>query len=167
MERHQKLFLVKFFGILIAAYLLIAWRPVNDHVIVPFTAWLASSSGAILNSLGQGVHVLGTLITSPRFAVNIENGCNGVEAMLILVACVAAFPASGRARVTGVLLGAVFVQVLNYIRIVTLYLLGAYHPRVFQLFHTAVWQIAIILAAIGFFLVWSSRVAPARVADGA
>ena len=46
-------------------------------------------------------------------------------------------------------------------------LLGAYQPRLFDLFHTAVWQIVIILAAIGFFLAWSARVAPARVANSA
>ena len=72
-----------------------------------------------------------------------------------------------KARAVGLLLGAVVVQVLNFIRIITLYLLGAYQPRLFDLFHTAVWQIVIILAAIGFFLVWSARVAPARVANRA
>jgi exosortase/archaeosortase family protein len=148
MQRAQVLFLVKFFVILIAAYLLIAWNPVNDHVIVPFTEAIAQSSGALLK-------------------VNINNGCNGVEAMLILLASIAAFPASMKARVVGLLLGAVVVQILNAIRIITLYLLGAYHPRLFDLFHTAVWQIVIILAAIGFFLVWSARVAPARVANRA
>jgi len=167
MQRTQVLFLVKFFGVLLAAYLLIAWSPVNDHVIVPFTRAIATSSGALLNAMGQHVTVRDTSITSPRFGVNINNGCNGVEAMLILLASIVAFPASMRARGAGLLLGAIVVQVLNAIRIVTLYLLGAYHPRLFDLFHTAVWQIVIILAAIGFFLVWSARVAPSRVANRA
>jgi exosortase H (IPTLxxWG-CTERM-specific) len=167
MQRSQVLFLVKFFAVLIAAYLLIAWNPVNDRVIVPFTEAIATGSGALLDAMGQKVAVTGTVIASPRFAVNINNGCNGVEAMLILLACIVAFPASLRARVTGLLLGALAVQVLNAIRIVTLYLLGAYQPRLFDLFHTAVWQVVIILAAIGFFLIWSARVAPARVANRA
>jgi exosortase/archaeosortase family protein len=151
MQRSQVLFLVKFFGVLIAAYLLIAWNPVNDHVIVPFTSAIADGSGAILKMMGE----------------NVNNGCNGVEAMLILLASIVAFPASMKARVAGLLLGAIVVQILNAVRIVSLYLLGAYHPRLFDLFHTAVWQIVIILAAIGFFLVWSARVAPARVANRA
>jgi exosortase H (IPTLxxWG-CTERM-specific) len=166
MKKPQLLFLVKFFGVLIAAYLLIAWNPVNDHVIVPFTAAIAKGSGVLLNLIGQNVAVDGTVIRSSRFAVNINNGCNGVEAMLILLASIVAFPASMKARAAGLLLGALAVQALNAIRIVTLYLLGAYQPRLFDLFHTAVWQIVIILAAIGFFLMWSARVAPARVANG-
>jgi exosortase H (IPTLxxWG-CTERM-specific) len=167
MQRTQALFLVKFFAVLIGAYLLIAWNPVNDRAIVPFTAGIARVSGSILQLIGENVRVAGTTITSPRFGVNINNGCNGVEAMLILLASIVAFPASMKARVVGLFLGAIVVQILNFIRIITLYLLGAYHPRLFDLFHTAVWQIVIILAAIGFFLVWSARVAPARVANRA
>jgi exosortase H (IPTLxxWG-CTERM-specific) len=167
MQRTQVLFLVKFFAVLIGAYLLIAWNPVNDRAIVPLTAGIAKVSGSILQTMGENVRVAGTTITSSRFGVNINNGCNGVEAMLILLASIVAFPASMKARAVGLLLGAVVVQVLNFIRIITLYLLGAYQPRLFDLFHTAIWQIVIILAAIGFFLVWSARVAPARVANRA
>lgn len=165
MKRPQLLFLLKFFGILVGAYLLIAWSPVNDHVILPFTAALARSAGVLLNIIGQGVTVTGTVIGSSRFAVNINNGCNGVEAMLILLASIVAFPASMKARALGLLLGAIAVQLLNEVRIVTLYLLGAHQPKLFQLFHTAVWQIVIIVAAIGFFLAWSARVAPNRLAN--
>ena len=167
MQRAQVLFLVKFFVILLAAYLFIAWSPVNDRVIVPFTEGIARVSGVLLNLIGQHVTVSGTVVHSPRFGVNINNGCNGVEAMLILLASIIAFPASLRARGIGLLLGAIAVQVLNAIRIVTLYLLGAYQPRLFEMFHTAVWQAIIILAAIGFFLMWSGRVAANRLASRA
>ncbi|HEY0139861.1 MAG TPA: exosortase H [Thermoanaerobaculia bacterium] len=167
MQRNQLLFLLKFFGVLIGAYLLIAWNPVNDNVIVPFTAGIARVSGVLLNLLGQNVLVSGTTVAGSRFAVNINNGCNGVEAMLILLACIVAFPASLKARAAGLALGAVVVQIINMIRILTLYLLGAYQPKLFDLFHTAVWQIVIIIAAIGFFLAWSARVAPHRAASRA
>ncbi|MEO8378253.1 MAG: exosortase H [Acidobacteriota bacterium] len=164
MQRTQVLFLVKFFAILIAAYLLIAWNPVNDRVIVPFTEGIAQVSGAVLRAMGQPVVTSGTVIRSARFGVNINNGCNGVEAMLILLASIVAFPASMKARAAGLMLGAIAVQLLNAVRIVTLYLLGAYQPRLFDIFHTAIWQILIILSAIVFFLLWSARVAPNRLA---
>lgn len=164
MQRTQVLFLAKFFAILVAAYLLIAWNPVNDNVIVPFTAGVARVSGTILQWIGQPVAVTGTVIRSNQFGVNINNGCNGVEAMLILLASIVAFPASLKARALGLALGALVVQLLNAVRIVTLYLLGAYQPRLFDMFHTAVWQILVILSAIAFFLFWSARVAPNRLA---
>ena len=164
MQRPQILFLVKFFAILVAAYLLIAWNPVNDNVIVPFTAGIAHFSAALLKLIGEPVTVLGTIISSAAFAVNINNGCNGVEAMLILLASIAAFPASLRARAVGLILGTLAVQLLNLIRILTLFLIGAHHPKYFDAFHTAVWQIIVILSAVIFFLIWSSRVGPARLA---
>ena len=167
MQRPQVLFLVKFFAVLIVAYLLIAWNPVNDSVIVPFTEAIARGSGVLLNLMGEHVSVHGTAVSSARFGVNINNGCNGVEAMLILLASIVDFPASMKARAVGLLLGALAVQLLNFIRIISLYLLGAYHPKLFDLFHTAVWQVVIILAAIGFFLIWSARVAPNRLASRA
>lgn len=167
MQRPQVLFLIKFFVILVGAYLLIAWNPINDRVIEPFTAAIARGSGVLLNIIGQSVIVTGTVIRSTRFAVNINNGCNGVEAMLILLASIVSFPASMRARGAGLLLGALAIQAVNAVRIITLYLLGAYHPRLFQTFHTAVWQIVVILVAVGFFLAWSARVAPNRLASRA
>jgi exosortase H (IPTLxxWG-CTERM-specific) len=164
MQRPQVLFLVKFFVILLAAYLLIAWNPVNDHAIVPFTSAIAHASGALLRLFGEPVTVNGTILGSPLFAVNINNGCNGVEAMLILLASIVAFPASLRARAIGLVLGAAAVQLLNLVRILTLFWIGAHHPRLFDAFHTAVWQIIVILSAVIFFLIWSSRVGPARLA---
>jgi exosortase H (IPTLxxWG-CTERM-specific) len=166
MQRDQKRFLLKFFLVLIALYFLVAWNPVNDHVIVPATKAITAAAGAVLHGLGQHVDVNGTLISSPRFAVNVNNGCNGIEAMLILLAAIGTFPASLRARAIGLGIGAVIVQVLNEIRIVSLYLIGAYKPSMFQVFHTAVWQVVVILAAIVFFLGWSSRVATHRLANG-
>lgn len=164
MQRPQVLFLLKFFLILTGAYLLIAWNPVNDNVIEPFTASIARGSAVILRALGESATVTGTLIRSPRFAVNINNGCNGVEAMLILLASIVSFPAPLKARAMGLALGALTVQFINAVRIVTLYFLGAYYPQLFDAFHTAVWQIVIILTAIIFFLIWSARVAATRLA---
>ena len=163
--RPEARFLFRFFGILVPAYLLIAWNPVNDHVIEPFSRTLATLSAFVLNLLGQGVEVIGTVVGSPRFSVDINNGCNGVEAMLILLASILAFPASVRARAAGLLTGVLIVQVLNGIRVVSLYLLGLYQPQLFDVFHTAIWQSVIIAAAILFFLVWSTRVGPHRLAN--
>jgi exosortase H (IPTLxxWG-CTERM-specific) len=167
MHRAQKFFLLKFFLVLVALYLLVAWNPVNDRVIVPATKLITAGAGAILHAMGQNVAVDGTMISSPRFAVNVNNGCNGIEAMLILLAAIGTFPATLRARVVGLAIGALIVQVLNEIRIVSLYLIGAYRPALFQVFHTAVWQVVVILAAIVFFLQWSARVGSTRLANGA
>jgi len=41
---------------------------------------------------------------------------------------------------------------------VSLFWLGAHHRAVFDLFHTAVWQTVLILAAVGLFVLWTRRI---------
>jgi len=159
MKQAQRYFLLKFFGILIGGFLIISFGPVERGVVIPFTSLLARMSGAILRVIGEPVTITGTRIASPQFAVEILNGCNGVEAMLILVASIFSFPASLAARLGGVLAGSVAIQLLNLVRIVSLFLLGAYHRNIFDLFHSAVWQVIIILASLGIFLFWSLKFA--------
>lgn len=158
-------FLLVFFLTLVVTYSIVALRPVNDNVIVPFTRMLSVGSGAILRAIGQPVTVTGTTIASRQFAVDVENGCNGVEAMLLLVAAIFAFPATWPSRVAGILAGSISVQVLNFVRIVSLYLLGRYYPKFFQIFHTGVWQILIILISVGIFVLWSVKFAQPKRAE--
>jgi hypothetical protein len=91
-------FLVLFVLILASTFTLISWNPVNDRVIEPFTGAIARAGGATLSLLGQQTTMNGTIIRNDRFAVNIRNGCNGVEAMLIYSPrCSPSRPAGGRA----------------------------------------------------------------------
>lgn len=56
----------------------------------------------------------GKVIWDPTsgFAVSIEAGCNGVEAGIILISAMLAYPASWSARLIGILLGNLTVQTL-------------------------------------------------------
>ncbi len=150
-------FLVRFAAFLGLFYLAVAVQPTNDHVIVPFTARIVTVSTALLRVLGEPARSVGTQIQSPGFAVDVKNGCNGVEAMLILVAAVLAFPASWGKRLAGIAVGVAVIQVLNLVRVVSLFWLGVHRRGVFEMFHTAVWQTILILVAVGLFLLWSRR----------
>jgi exosortase H (IPTLxxWG-CTERM-specific) len=162
MNRASLWFLGRFFGIVVVLYLIIAANPVNDRAIVPFTERIAGVSAAALRIAGMNTIAVKTVISSPRFAVNVENGCNGVEAMILLVAAMAAFPASWKAKLGGIVAGIVAVQLLNLVRVTSLFWLGATYPKVFDMVHTAVWQSAIILVSLALFVVWSVRVGPPR-----
>ncbi len=148
-------FLVRFALILAGSFTLVAWNPVNDRLVLPFTALVARGSGALLAALGQEVEVRGTVIDGPRFAVNIENGCNGVETLLILLAGVLAFPAGWSVRLAGLALGSVAIQGVNLVRVGALYLTGAYRPDLFDASHTVLWQSAVVATGMLLFLVWT------------
>ena len=156
-NRRSLLFLAKFLALLVAFYALVAWNPVNDAVIVPFTAAIARVSGVLLNAIGEKVSVAGTEIRSGAFAVQIENGCNGVEAALLFGSAVLAFPAPWRRRLTGLAGGFAAIQALNFVRVVSLFWIGVHRPALFSSSHTVIWQSAVVLASVMFFLFWASR----------
>jgi exosortase H (IPTLxxWG-CTERM-specific) len=158
-------FLLRFVLFLVVFYFLVAAKPVNDRVIVPFTAWIASASGTVLNVLGERATVHGTEIQSGSFGVNIENGCNGVETALLLAAAVLAFPAGWRQRLTGFFLGFLAIQVLNLIRVVSLVWIGRHKPSLFDSSHTVIWQSVVVLFGVLIFLFWASRQRPRPAAN--
>lgn len=157
-SRNQISFVLRFFGLLALFYLLVALEPVDRTVVRPFTVGLTAVSAGVLNLFGEGVVRTGMIITGGGFAVDIKNGCNGIEAMVFLCAAMIAFPAPWRARLAGVGIGMVAVQALNVARIVSLFLLGRYRRDLFDMFHLAVWQTVILGAAIFLFVAWTARV---------
>jgi exosortase H (IPTLxxWG-CTERM-specific) len=156
-NRRELTFLILFVLILGGSFTLISLNWVNDNAVEPFTAGVARVSGAALDLLGQDVRMNGTVIQSPRFAVNIRNGCNGVEAMLIFLAAVLAFPASWKARLAGLALGFVAIQAVNLVRVVALFLTGAYFPKLFDTSHTVIWQTVVILFGVLLWIFWANR----------
>lgn len=140
---------------------------VNRDVVIPVTNLIAIVSGALIRVVQPGVHVIGTTINAPCFAVDIRNGCNGVEATLFVLAAVLAFPASLGRKLMGVVIGTALIQLANLVRVVTLFLIGCHRRSWFETFHLAVWQTAIFALAVGFFIIWSRRSVPANAASRA
>ena len=156
-RRRSAFFLARFLALLVGFYFLVASAPVNDAVIVPFTAAIARMGAAVLNVFGEKVSVVGTEIRSNAFAVQIENGCNGVETALLFGSAVLAFPAPWRRRLAGLLLGFLAIQLINLVRVVTLFWIGAHRPAFFSSSHTVVWQSIVVLCGVLLFLFWASR----------
>lgn len=150
---------------LIVLYAVVALNPVNDHVIVPFTEVVARGSALLLRSVESGVDTAGTVMRSPRFALDVRNGCNGVEATILLVAAILAFPATLRSRLMGLVIASIAIELLNLVRLSSLFWLGEHYRRIFDFFHVAVWQSLIILAAISMFVLWSWKFAEKPLAQ--
>jgi exosortase H (IPTLxxWG-CTERM-specific) len=153
------LFITKFGLGLIVLYVIVALNPVNDRVIVPFTGMVAGSTAAVIRLVDSGIESEGTIIRSSVFAIDVNNGCNGIEAVILLCAAIFAFPATLRSRILGLVAAVIAIQVLNVFRLGSLFWLGANHRGLFDLFHVTVWQSLIILAAISLFIVWSWKFA--------
>ena len=153
----RKRFLLVFALLVGALYAVIVIPWVDRHAVAPLTRGIAAVTALTLRSIGQQVTTNGTTVVSPSASVNIENGCNGLEAVVILAAAVLAFPTSWRQRGLAVIVGVIGIQLLNIVRTTSLFLFLKYRPDWFQILHTGVWQTVLVVAALGFFVFWSGR----------
>lgn len=145
----------KFGALIILLYALLA-LPAADRLLYGYlkaNAWLSSG---ILDLLGQGTHVSDVTIASSTssFAIAIRRGCDAVEPTWLLCAAILAFPGPWKRKLAGMLAGIVVLQVLNLVRIVTLYLIGNRFPSMFASMHLEVWPAVFILVAITLFVGW-------------
>jgi len=101
--------------------------------------------------------VEGTIVRSDKLRIQIVQGCDGTEGMILLVAAIMASPAGILRRVIGSLAGCVAIYLFNIIRITGLYYLLKYKPAVFDISHVYVGQIFGILVAFIFFLLWLTK----------
>lgn len=147
-------------GILFAAELT---APAQRLLVLPWTEVLAIISAAIIQLFDADAFAHGKIIQSISngFAVSIEAGCNGVEATIVLVAAMLAFPTSWKHRVYGLLAGIIAVQGLNLVRIISLYYLGQWDKDVFEWAHLYLWQALIMLDVLIVWLIWI-RLLPSR-----
>jgi exosortase H (IPTLxxWG-CTERM-specific) len=140
-------------GVLFTAELL---QPVQSAVILPFTAGLAHVCVFLMRLFDPSVIAQDDAIVNAVTGggIRVVAGCNGVEAVLILVSAVLAFPAPWRHKLIGIAVGFLAIQALNLVRIISLYYLQGWNHVWFEWFHLYLWQALIVLDALVFWLVW-------------
>jgi exosortase H (IPTLxxWG-CTERM-specific) len=156
-------FCIVFAAILVALFAAELTPPVQAAFVLPWTEALVRVSAGLIALADPHVATAGKILqsTTNGFAVSIEAGCNGIEAALILVAAILAFPASAKARVAGIVAGLFAVQVLNVLRVVSLFYLGQWSASAFEWAHLYLWQALIMLDVLVVWLVWMRSLRPA------
>ncbi len=155
-------FFVIFSTLLIGLFTLEILQPAEKYVILPFTSLIADISVWIVQMFDENVLASGNVIQDEAtgFGVRIERGCNGLEAVIILFAAIFAFPASLRSKLIGFVIGFFAIQLLNLVRIISLFYLGQWNYTAFEWFHLYLWQALIILDALIVWLIWLRRIQP-------
>lgn len=149
-------FVTIFILLLVALFTLEMLVPVQEHVILPFTELLARLSAAIILPFDDSAIAYGKILQfkDTGFAVSIEAGCNGVEATIVLIAAIVAFPANWRARLLAIGLGFIAIQVMNLARIISLFYLGNWDMEFFSWVHLYLWPALIMLDVLIVFIVY-------------
>jgi len=115
---------------------------------------LAEISGAFLSLFGGDIAVHETRISNRSFAVEVAQGCDAIQVCSLLAAAVIAFPVEARRKLRGLVSGIVLLQILNLMRIVTLFWVGIYFPRAFKTAHEVVWPGILITITIVIWILW-------------
>jgi exosortase H (IPTLxxWG-CTERM-specific) len=128
----------------------------QDYFVLPWTSALARISTWLVTVFDPNVMAVGKLMrdTQNGFAVSIEAGCNGVEATIVLIAAILAFPAPWKHKLAGLAAGIVAVQGLNIVRVISLFYLGQWDRDWFEWAHLYVWQALIMLDVLIVWLIW-------------
>lgn len=129
---------------------------VQISIVIPFTEWLARLCSKIIGIFDQHVIFQGVNIVSSQngFSVSIQAGCNGIEASIALISGILAFPANYFAKILGLCIGTISIQILNILRIISLFYLGQWNIDAFEWAHLYIWQTLIMIDVLIVFLVW-------------
>jgi len=121
---------------------------VDDGTVAP-AAFLA-------NLLTPAVHAQAkqSSITAVGGGLDIENGCEGLDALFLLAAAMLVAPIAGRMRAIGILIGTGVVFLLNQARILALFYAYRADHALFDLLHGTVTPIVVVLLVLGFFYGW-------------
>lgn len=149
-------FALRFVALVLPLFALQLTAPVQRAVVLPWTELLAAMALAVIRVFDAQVVAVGRVIQSARtgFGVSIESGCNGVEATLILVAAILAWPATWRQKLAGLAGGIVAVQALNLARVASLFWLGQWSATAFEWAHLYLWQALIMVDVLIVWLLW-------------
>ena len=166
-----------FVGLLVVLFMAELSWPVQHGLVQPWTATLARIAAALLQLLDPGVLAEGKVLrhAGSGAGISIEAGCNGVEACLMLVAALVAYPARWSSRLLGIGIGLVAIQAVNLLRVITLFYLADWNMRVFEFAHLYLWQALIMLDVLVVWLLWMRWIArtepgaelPLRAVDAA
>jgi len=156
----MKRFILLYVIYMIVAFILVDYKPVHDflHLDEFYTSAVVYLSKFVIELIDIPVRADGALLYLSSSAMEVKFGCNGLEAILLLVAAILAYPSSFKAKITGIILGSTFLQFFNIIRIALLAWVLEKHPTIFPIMHEYITQSIMIAIAFVIFLVYLQNV---------
>jgi exosortase H (IPTLxxWG-CTERM-specific) len=147
---------LRFCGLMALFYVMVL-TPFCDRLFYSYLGASARIACGILNCLGQESHASEITIRSARFAIRVQRGCDAIEPSWFFCAGLISFPAPAIHKITGIVLGVLLMQLLNLVRIVSLYFIGLNHPGFFRAAHVEIWPAVFIVAVVLLWIGWIRR----------
>lgn len=117
---------------------------------------LVRISGAMVHTFGGHASTVGATLVDPatNLAIEMKDGCNGVNVTILLCSALLAFPASRKRKVQGLLIGCLAIQSVNILRFISLFYLLQFNRAWFDFAHHYLWESLIMLDALVVFWIW-------------
>lgn len=159
-DRHPVFkYLLGFIGCMAVFYLIYFSSFYQNYFEKPLVHGQAFVGNMLLHLLGHDTRVVGSAIANTDFSVDIQNGCDGLEAIAILVSGILIFPASRKQKITGLTWGVSVLAVLNVLRIAGLYLAGVYFSKtVFEILHVQGGFVIFTMISVVLLFIWMNWV---------
>lgn len=124
----------------------------------PVTALTANVTFFILDLIRMEVEQEASIIYQPGgFAYEIYYRCTGFLPVACLSVFILAYPGNFRHKFAGLALGIPLLILLNLVRLVHIFIIGVTRPAYFDFAHNVLWNGIILLAVLGFWLIWKNR----------
>lgn len=126
-----------------------------------FSAQLASLSAWLIGTFGGTCLHQGAILSYPagRFSMEIRDGCNGVNVVILLWAAIAAYRSNLKWKLAGFAGGLLAIQSANLFRLISLFYLGQFSSSLFEFAHLYLWEMLILIDAMVVFSFWVKRAA--------
>ena len=147
--------------LLVFAALQLEWQAVHgsafERVVIEDGVVRPAAYVANLLTPAIDVRAEGAALRAPGGGVNILNGCEGVEAVFLLVAAFMVAHLPWHSRVLGILCGVGMVFLVNEVRVLILFYAYRADHTLFDRLHSTVTPISVVLLVATYFYSWISR----------
>ncbi len=156
-----------FLALIIIFFFILTWDPIVKRFdigagLAQLAAWM---SFGILWPIGKlagfPVHIMGTIMGSGPFEVDVAPACSGAVPTSIYLSAVFAYPATVRAKAIGAAIGIGVIHCVNLLRVSVLFLIGLFYHEIFHETHVYVAQALVVCVAVALWLYWATRFADA------
>lgn len=152
------IFLMKFCAVLIPFYAIWMTSFFKTNILYGWNCLNTIVASFVLNIFGAKTTATGDVLAGPNAAIKIFEGCDGIEPTMLLIAGIIAFPTAWKLKPKGMLFGSLFLLGVNFIRILSLYIIQLHWPAAFEFMHLEFWQVAFIVLAIIVWVYWIRKI---------
>lgn len=149
-------FIITYLLLMGAFFFLIGFAPIREVIDLNgiYTTGVVVITSKVLSIISIPNSFHGSVIRLPSIALEVQFGCNGLEAVMIYSVAVIAFPASWKRKVYGIIAGFFAIQVINIVRIAGLGYSGVHFRSLFEYIHIYIAQGMMIAVALGIFFLY-------------